>query len=168
MSKTLITSLAICACLVASCGSKNMAGGCISLASGMCSAPADGQRIPFTEMRRYFVRNDVKGLPPVMIDTDSALNANFGMATVMGEGGRPTAVDFSREFCISVALPETDIYTEILPLSLSKDADGVLTFSYSVSRGKRQTYTMQPQILVKVARKYYGDVRLREVKQKVE
>lgn len=157
-SKKFLLCAAIAASVMAGCGSSKPAAG----NDKAVAADVENRNVPFTEMRRYFVRNDVDGQLPVRIDNDSVLNACFGMAAVMGEGGRPAAVDFSREFCIAVALPETEIETEIIPVSLVRGDAGKLLLTYAVRRGQKQPYTIRPQLLLKVSRSYDAPVELRQ------
>lgn len=120
--------------------------------------------VPFTVAERYFVRNDVKRLPNGKITKQKDFDAAFGMATVMGEGGRPTPIDFDRQYVIAVTLPETDRSTELQPVSLKADGDGGLVFTYRVNQGEPTTYTMQPSLLVVVDKKYRCTVTLRQEK----
>lgn len=161
-SKRILLCTAIAAAVMAGCGSSKHAADAKGNVTSVAEANAEKGNVPFTEMQRYFVRNDVNGLLPVKIETDSALNANFGMAAAMGEGGRPTAVDFSREFCIAVALPETDMATEIIPVSLTRSAAGSLVLTYAVRRGQKQSYTIRPHLLLKASRRYDAPVELRQ------
>ena len=71
----------------------------------------------------------------------------------MGEGGKPTPIDWAHEFVIAVVKPVTDCATELTPKSLCLDG-GELVFTYNETVGEKQTWTMQPILLVKVDRKF--------------
>ena len=78
----------------------------------------------------------------------------------MGKDGQPTSIDFDQEFVIAVVNPVTDRLTELTPESL-REENGELVFTYHETIGERQSWTMQPVLLVKVDRKYKTDrVRL--------
>ena len=75
------------------------------------------------------------------------------MAPVMGEGGKPTPVDFGKEFVIAVVYPVTEYHTELDPESLRQE-NGELVFTCEETVGEKQSWSMQPVLLVKVSRKY--------------
>lgn len=116
--------------------------------------------IPYVVAEHYFVRNDLRTLPPEKIVSEAEFNANFGMAATMGDNGMPTKIDFKRQYVISVTLPETNIHTEIVPIGLKKADDGKIIFSYQIKLGDNLTYTMSPSLLIVVDRKYDGKVIL--------
>ena len=115
-----------------------------------CAGPKD---VPYTELDHYFFKNgqDVPDNPK--IDTEEAFATLFGMATVMGESGKPTPVDFDKEFVIAVVKPVTEDETELDPEALRME-NGELVFTYDETVGERQSWTMRPVLLVKVSREY--------------
>ena len=119
-----------------------------------------GSDIPFEEVRNYFFRSDAELPENPVIDTSGQFDALFGAAALMGRDGRPTVVDFGKEFVIAVVNPVTDCRTELVPESLRKE-DGELVFTYQETIGERQSWAMRPVLLVKVERVYKGEaVRL--------
>ena len=115
-----------------------------------CKGPSD---VPYTELDHYYFKNgqDIPGNPK--IDTEEAFASLFGMAPVMGESGKPTPIDFSKEFVIAVVCPVTEYHTELDPESLRME-NGELVFTYTEAVGEKQSWSMQPILLVKVSRKY--------------
>ena len=127
------------------------------LSFASCRQAAD---IPFEEVKNYFFRNDAEIPESPVIDSSEQFGELFGAAAFMGKDGQPTPVDFNREFLIAVVNPVTDCSTELVPESLRKE-DGELVFTYQETIGERQSWTMQPVLLVKVDRKYRAEaVRL--------
>lgn len=59
--------------------------------------------IPYTVANRYFVKNTVENKTMVLSDitSEEQFENYFGMATVMGEDGQPTPIDFSKQFVIA-------------------------------------------------------------------
>ena len=115
-----------------------------------CSGPKD---VPYTELDHYFFKNG-QALPDnPKIDTEEAFASLFGTAPLMGESGKPTPVDFGKEFVIAVVKPVTEYETELEPEALRKE-NGELVFTYNEKVGERQSWTMQPILLVKVSREY--------------
>lgn len=109
--------------------------------------------IPYEEVKNYFFRNDAAVPENPKIDSAEEFGALFGAAAFMGKGGKPTPVDFDKEFVIAVVNPITDCLTELAPESLTREG-GELVFAYRETVGEKQTWSMQPVLLVKVDRKY--------------
>ena len=126
------------------------------LACLMALASCQGTtEVPFTELDHYFFRNGQQIPQDPKIDTAEEFATFFGAAAVMGEGGKPTPIDWAHEFVIAVVNPVTDCATELAPESLRLDG-GELVFTYTETVGEKQTWTMQPILLIKVDRKYEG------------
>lgn len=107
--------------------------------------------IPYKIADGYFVSNEVKQPIAKAITTEAEFNTLFGMATVMGENGKPTPIDFTKEYVIALTLPETDRATELTPISLAHTSDNGITFRYSVTVGEQHTYTITPCLLLIVS-----------------
>lgn len=127
------------------------------------NASTDAQVIPYKVAKGYFVRNDVDRLTDNKITTQQSLEASFGMATVMGADGRPDDIDFDKEYVIAVDVPTTDYSTEIVPVSLTRDAskDADILFTYKVIRSEKQTYSIHPVLMIVVDKRYDGKVTCR-------
>jgi hypothetical protein len=78
----------------------------------------------------------------------------------MGENGKPTIIDFAKEFAIAVVLPESNVATNINPVSLKKGTDGSVVFEYKVEIGNKLSYTIRPFLLLVVDKKFDGKVIL--------
>jgi len=114
-----------------------------------CCSSSASSTIPYAEAHHYFFRNDATIPESPVITTQEQFDSLFGMATTMGEGGKPTAIDFTKQFVIVVVVPATDIETELRPVSLTKNDDH-LTFTYQCRQGEKISYTMQPLLLIVV------------------
>lgn len=133
----------------------------ISFAASSCSTSSNV--IAYRVADHYFLNNDVKEMPAPKVDTESTFHRLFGEAAVMGKNGMPTTIDFSKEYVIAVCKPETDISTELTPVSLTKDAGGNIVFTYKTTVGQKQTYTIVPCLLIVVDKKNEGPVVLKEI-----
>lgn len=124
------------------------------------NATTDAQTIPYKVAKGYFVRNDIDRLTDNKITTRESLDASFGMATVMGVDGRPDDIDFGKEYVIAVDVPTTDYSTEIVPVSLTRNAskDADIVFTYKVIRGDKQSYSIHPLLMLVVDKRYDGKV----------
>ena len=130
--------------------------GIVILSSLLLLSCSSENEIPFTQLNNYFFKNNVEFPSSPMIDSQADFEHYFGMATVMGKNGMPTPVDFDKEFVIAVVNPVTDNYTEMAPISLV-NKNGTLVFTYRETVGDKQTYSIQPILLIKVDRTYKTD-----------
>jgi len=121
--------------------------------------------VSYTEAKGYFVSNNLDSLPPSVITSEAELNKYFGMATVMGKNGKPTEIDFNKKYVIDVTLPVTDTATVMKPKSLKKAANGDLTFTYVIKRGEKQSYSVQPLLMIIVDKKHSGKVVLKAIEK---
>lgn len=116
--------------------------------------------MPYVVADHYFFRNDAQIPADARIATQEQFDSLFGMAPVMGNGGLPTAIDFSRQFVIAVVKPVTQYDTTLRPLLL-KDDGRTLTLGYKAEVGGKMSYSIQPCMILVVDRKYdRGTVRL--------
>lgn len=110
--------------------------------------------IPYEVAERYFVRNDVNGVPPTTITSAKEFEHYFGIATVMGPDGRPTEIDFNKSFVICIALEPTETATDLSVISLTNTNSDQLDLRYEIKRGEKRSYTTQPLLLLIVDKKY--------------
>ena len=140
---------------------------CIAVFVAACDSKPMESEVPYTELKRYFFRNDAEMPTNPKIETRERFDSLFGVASVLG--GLPTEIDFARQFVIAVVLPATNKDTKIEGKSLlyRKDLLGKpeLTFEYDVQRDEEPlSFTMQPILLIGVDRKYKADkVSVREI-----
>ena len=110
--------------------------------------------VPFEVARNYFFKNNSAIFPDnPQITTEEEFNKFFGMAATMGKKGKPTAIDFSKQFVIAVVLPVTDIETEINPVKVEEKGDSLL-YSYEIKKGEKQSYSIQPVSIIILDKKY--------------
>ncbi len=103
---------------------------------------------------RYFLRNDVKFPDDPIVTTQAQFDSLFHCAPVMGEDGKPTKIDFQREFVIGISLPETNDETSIVPGEMTMD-DDILNLNYAVNVGEHnRSFSIKPLVLLIVERKY--------------
>ena len=139
------------------------------VAFAACDPKPIQTEVPYTQLQNYFFRNDAQIPANPKIDSQEQFDSLFGMAALMGPEGRPTPVDFERQFVISVVLPVTNQLTELNDehLYAYKDLLGHshLDFCYSAERGSDTlSYKMQPVLLIAVDRQYDAEkVSLSEV-----
>ncbi len=121
---------------------------------------ACSENVPYTVADHYFLKNDVTGEVPSKLTNRADFEKYFGMATVMGVNGLPSAIDFDTQYVIAVAVPETDRNTEIEPVSLTRGKDRKVVFKYKVELGDVMSYRINPILIIIVNKEFDGDVVL--------
>lgn len=108
----------------------------------------------------YFVKNNIAtpSSVPIVIDSQARLDSIFGFATVMGDNGKPTKIDFEREVALAFIEDETAFPTEIKINKLQIDNDYLL-IDYNVSQGEKQSFTIRPFLMIIINRKYLLEVK---------
>ena len=111
------------------------------------------EEVAFEVAKNYFFKNDQTIPTSPKITTEEEFNNLFGMATTMGEDGKPTEIDFSKQFVLAIVLPVTDIATEITPVKLEAKGDS-LFYTYDVKIGEKQSFSIQPVSIIILDRKF--------------
>lgn len=120
--------------------------------------------ISFTIAKNYFVKNSIKQLDNPKIETDKRFNEIFGMATTMDKNGKPTKIDFSKQYVIAVLKPETELNVSIKPEGLKRNEKKEIVFTYKCRTGERQSYTTLPNIAIIVDKSEKGKIIIQELK----
>ena len=109
--------------------------------------------VAFEVAKNYFFKNDQQIPASPKITTEEEFNKLFGMATVMGKDGKPTSIDFTKQFVLAIVLPVTDKATEINPVKV-EEKSGALLYTYEVKTGEKQTYSIQPVSIIILDKQY--------------
>ena len=122
------------------------------------------ENIPFREAKNYFVKNNVDAaIDNPKFETQQEFDQVFGMATTMGENGKPTPIDFSKEFVVAQIEDSSTQSVSLKPISIRKNSN-ILEIKYSKVIGQNQSYTTQTSMILIIDRKYEGNVNFVEVK----
>jgi hypothetical protein len=131
--------------VLAACGNKQV----------VASAEGDGasHEVAFEVAKNYFFKNDqeIPSSPKIM--TAEEFGELFGMATTMGKDGKPTEIDFTKQFVLVIVLPVTNLATEITPDRFEEKGDTLLYF-FDAKVGEAQSYSIQPISLIILDKKY--------------
>lgn len=113
--------------------------------------------VPYEMADHYFYRNDAPQTDnPIVCKTLEEFEQYFGYAAIMGKGGQPTPIDFSKQFTMAIVLPVTNHDTEIHPTDLQLNGD-TLTLHYTIQMEEEEmTFSMCPMVLL-IVNKEYGD-----------
>jgi hypothetical protein len=133
----------------------------LNLSAGTITKDTD---IPFKVAERYFVKNNVKNIDNPKIETQEKFDAIFGAAAVMGPNGQPTNIDFTKQYVIAIAPPESNIATTIKAISLQKNSKNEIVLKYKITKGSKQTYSARPVLILIVDKTNNGKVVLKEEK----
>ena len=75
------------------------------------------------------------------------------MATTMGENGKATEIDFTKQLVLAIVLPVTDLATEIKPVKVEENGDSLL-YTYKVTTGEKLAYSVRPISIVLLDKRY--------------
>ncbi len=121
------------------------------------SAPAESGKannaVAFEVAKNYFFKNDQEIPASPKITTAEEFRKLFGMATTMGEDGKPTPIDFTKQFVLAIVLPVTNLAMDITPDRLEEKGDTLFYF-YNAKEGDAQSYSTQPILLIILDKKY--------------
>lgn len=120
----------------------------------------------YTMASHYFVKNTLDTSGYFKIETEDKFNAWFGMATTMGNSGKPTEIDFNKQYVIAIISPETDESTSIEPVSFKRDKKGKLHFHFKTHIGLKQSYTIKPALVIIIDKSDTGQIEFLEEKIK--
>ena len=109
--------------------------------------------VAFEVAKNYFFKNDQVIPEYPKITTEEEFNKLFGMATIMGENGKPTAIDFTKQFVVAIVLPITDFATEINPVKVEEKGDSLLC-TYEIKIGEKQSFSIQPVSIIILDKEY--------------
>lgn len=135
----------------------------LSCKSSTNQANEQSENVPYAVVRGYFLKNDadLSSLKNGKITSEKDFSALFGAATVMGEDGKPTIIDFTKQYAIAVIANKTDSAVVLAPLKVEKSGDNI-TFTYEYKEGEKQSYTIQPLLIIAVDSKYDGNVLVKK------
>lgn len=108
--------------------------------------------VPFEVASNYFYNHNV-GIPSPKITTGEDFSKYFGMATRMGAEGKPTEIDFSKQFVVDFILPASKWQMEISPLKV-ETKDDTLFYSYDIKVGDKQSYLTQPVSIIIIDKEF--------------
>ncbi|MGH2666453.1 hypothetical protein [Flavobacterium sp.] len=162
MKKTILTAAMVSSLTIASCNPKTEKSSTEKKPKNTVETVAVSNvaaDVPFTEAKNYFVKNTFKEdqLTNPKISTQAAFDAIFGIARTMKEDGKPTSIDFTKQYVIAIVNPVTDLETKLSAVTL-KQKDNAIILNYDVQEGEKQSYSTQPLLLLIVDAKYQGEI----------
>lgn len=130
---------------------------CLSFIAFACKSYDE---IPYTLAKNYFVKNNYpdRNLHMLKITDKEKFNSIFGMAPLMGEGGQPTPIDFSKSFAIAL-IDNTSNTSEGISVKSLVMGNGRLNLTYDLDRNEKPSsaYFRHFTILI-VDKKYEAQV----------
>lgn len=156
--KKSILLLASSLLMITSCGKKNDQA-IITDKQATAEVKTEENIIPYTVAERYFVKNSVEsGLKTLKITSKEEFDKYFGAATVMGENGTPTAIDFSNQFVIAIINAESN-KTEDISLKSLTQVDNKLKVDYKITtQDDTKSYISRLSLILIVDKKYDKEV----------
>ncbi|MDR4890633.1 MULTISPECIES: hypothetical protein [unclassified Chryseobacterium] len=98
----------------------------------------------------YFVKNnyDSKEFTEKVISTENEFNQIFDRASIMGEKGKPTPGDFSKENVMVLLHPATNRSVELIPLKLERNEEDQTVCYYKVRIGEQKGFERKPKLII--------------------
>jgi hypothetical protein len=109
--------------------------------------------VPFETAKNYFFKKAQTSPTSIKIDNAELFGNLFGMATTMGKDGKPTEIDFTKQFVWAIVLPVTDVETEIMPIRVEERND-TLFYHYEIKTGEKLSYSIEPLSIIILDKKY--------------
>lgn len=133
---------------------KKLLGIFVGLLFAFSCATNQDSMVQYTLAKNYFFSSGNKITVPTLfkISNENEFYQYFGEAAVKGKDGEPTPIDFKCQFVLAKVLPETDVHTDLIFQSLTKNAH-TLTLKYTIKQGEKQSWTMRPFFFVIVDKK---------------
>src|SRR5690606_421082 len=120
------------------------------------------KKVPYTAGANYFVSNQVEDrvLFEPKITSQSDFDQLFGMATVMGKNGKPTSIDFSKQYVIAYIDQSSNRTVNLKVKSLTQTGDKITLTISKTHSGKESSATFRKYLILIVDKKYSGEVEL--------
>ncbi len=157
----MLTVILISGITLSSCGNNQKATSETSAPEAQPATEADQvsakpAEVQYTIAENYFIKNGAQLPESHKITDKQTFDSIFGMATTMGEKGKPTEIDFDKSFVIAVEKGPVQKQTELLPSYLIDHYDGKLVFHYNVKTGEDISYTIRPVLIIIVDKSLAG------------
>jgi hypothetical protein len=116
----------------------------------------EGARIPFKLISGYYFKtvNHPSSWLRNKITTREEMDSFFGMAAVMGSKGKPTHIDFKKNFVIAVVINEADRQMELSPIDLTMEKEHLLQFHFKMVLGEKMSSLSRSILLIAVDKKF--------------
>lgn len=118
------------------------------------------KEVPFQAAERYFVKNTVEDKNLTLkITNQEDFDNYFGAAATMGESGKPTVIDFSKQFVIAIIAESSSKEKNIVISGLTSNGNELLV-SYKIEeKGEDRSFVSRSLALMIVDNKYSGEVK---------
>jgi len=134
--------------VLAACGNEQTS-------SSQAAGTQVSNEVAFETAKNYFFNNGQEIPADPKITKAADFEKLFGMATTMGADGKPSEIDFNKQFVLAVVLPVTDVETEITPIKVEEKGDS-LFYTYRTKTGEKQSFSTQPLSII-ILDKQYAD-----------
>lgn len=134
----------------------------LSACSSKENQSAEEKKINYETAAHYFVKNNYSGDVSNPITSQADFDRIFGPATTMGPDGKPTVIDFSKNFVVAVIDSLTDKRVDLLPVEVDKNND-TLEVKYRKMVGETRSYRAQPNLIFIIGNENAAPVKLTEL-----
>ncbi|MDR2920263.1 MAG: hypothetical protein LBV72_12985 [Tannerella sp.] len=158
--KKYIVVVSVIVALMTACNSTRQDGNQREDSTLTTNTDATKKEIPFQTAERYFVKNTVENKNLTLkITNQEDFDNYFEAAATMGESGKPTVIDFSKQFVIAIIAESSSIEKNIIVSDLTSK-ENELSVSYKIDeKGEERSYVSRSLSLMIVDNKYSGEVK---------
>lgn len=131
-----------------------------------CTVNVAQKDIPYQSAKKYFVKNTSgqKDLIEKIITSQDEFDQIFGAATTMGQGGKPTPIDFSKENVLALIYPKTNLEVQMIPASLQEKGQNIV-YSYKVIEGGPRSFMTIPNTIIIIQKPDSKKIIFQKVKE---
>lgn len=126
------------------------------------SKSLDEEKIKYETAAHYFVKNNVTGAVSNPVTSQADFDWIFGPAATMANDGKPTEIDFSKNFVVAVIDSLTDKKVDLIPVAVEKEHD-TLVVKYRKSIGEPRSYRAQPNLIFIIGKENEAPVKTVEL-----
>lgn len=112
--------------------------------------------LPFQKVDNYFVLHSIpSGKTRLLkITSQKEFDTYFGMATTMGEEGKPTSIDFNTHFVLAIIYSYTNQLVDLVPVNINQTAKKKAQFQYRFKSNGTQSALLRPSVMILMNKEY--------------
>lgn len=131
-----------------------------------CTVNVAQKDIPYQSAKKYFVKNTSgqKDFIEKIITSQDEFDQIFGAATTMGQSGKPTPINFSKENVLALIYPKTNLEVQIIPISLQEKGQNIV-YSYKVTEGGQRSFMTIPNTIIIIQKPDSKKIIFQKVKE---
>jgi hypothetical protein len=114
------------------------------------------QSLPFEKLSNYFVLHSIPSgkTQLIKITNQKEFDTYFGMGTTIGEGGKPSAIDFKSNFVLAIVYSYTNQLVDLIPVKINQIAKKKAQFQFQFKSRGSQKAISRPVTMIQLSNQY--------------